>query len=506
MLTYSHTSNSTILDTGATHHFFTAPTTSSSHPHLLDIQPDPDGVQVLLPNHSSITSTHKAKLNLPKLSGPAKSVHLFPSLASGNLLSVSQLCDVGCTATFNKSSAVISHNGEPIIQGSRHPITKLWHMNPLDPQCTPCQNTANTTLGQPNAAARMRFYHAALFSPPLSTFHQAVRSGFLSSFPGLSLRTLQRHPPISEATIKGHLNAKRHSLRSTKKTYSTPNYVFNATSIKPERTHNVYATCFSATGKIFTDQTRPFLLQSVSGNKYVFVLYDYDSNFIATVAIPARTKEHLVRAYRSVVTLLQRRGLCPRLQRLDNEISNLMRSEMDHHNISYQLTPAGNHGRNAAERAIQTFKNHFVAGLCSVHPQFPLRHWDKLLPQAELTLNLLRPSRLAPHLSAYNLVHGTFDYSSHPLAPPGIRVLAHDLPAQRKSWAPHASEGFYLGPALDHYRCYRILNPKTNAVRIAETVRWLPHNFIRIPTPTPDDLLRASVHDFIQTLRSVKPQ
>ena len=76
MLTYSHTSNSTILDTGATHHFFTAPTTSSPNSHLLDIQPDPDGVQVLLPNHSSITSTHKAKLNLPKLSGHATSVHL----------------------------------------------------------------------------------------------------------------------------------------------------------------------------------------------------------------------------------------------------------------------------------------------------------------------------------------------------------------------------------------------------------------------------------------------
>ena len=31
-------------------------------------------------------------------------------------------------------------------------------------------------------------------------------------------------------------------------------------------------------------------------------------------------------------------------------------------NISYQLTPAGSHSRNAAERAIQTFKYHFVAG------------------------------------------------------------------------------------------------------------------------------------------------
>ena len=335
---------------------------------------------------------------------------------------------------------------------------------------------------------------------------QAVQSGFLSSFPGLHLSTLRRHPPISEATIKGHLNAHRRNHRSTRKHFTTPNYVFNTTQVKPIRTHHVYADCFDLTATIFTDQTGPFILPSISGNKYVFVLYDFDSNYIAVQAIPSRTKEHLVTAYRSLLSLLIQRGLRPRFQRLDNEVSNLMRSEMEHHHVSYQLTPAGNHSRNAAERAIQTFKNHFISGLSSVNPQFPLQHWDKLLPQAELTLNLLRPSRINPKISAYNLVHGLFDYSAHPLAPPGIRVLVHDLPGNRKSWAPHASEGYYLGPALDHYRCYRVLNPKTNAVRISETVRWLPHNSIRVPTPSPDDFLRSSIHDFLSTIHNINPQ
>ena len=184
----------------------------------------------------------------------------------------------------------------------------------------------------------------------------------------------------------------------------------------------------------------------------------------------------------------------------------MMMEEMDSNNISYQLTPAGNHGRNAAERAIQTFKNHFVAGLCSVHPRFPLHQWDKLLPQAELTLNLLRPSRLNPALSAHATLYGILHYSTTPLAPPGIRVLAHDLPSQRKSWAPHASEGFYLGPALNHYRCYRVWNVRTQSERVSETVRWLPHNHISVPTPTPDDLLLASIQDLHQLIHKSKPQ
>ena len=72
--------------------------------------------------------------------------------------------------------------------------------------------------------------------------------------------------------------------------------------------------------------------------------------------------------------------------------------------------------------------------------------------------------------------------------------------------APHATEGFYLGPALNHYRCYRILNPRTNSERISETVRWLPHSSIQVPTPTPDETLRLCIQDFITTLTNIKPQ
>ena len=118
----------------------------------------------------------------------------------------------------------------------------------------------------------------------------------------------------------------------------------------------------------------------------------------------------------------------------------------------------------------------------------------------------MRPSRLNPKLSAYSQVHGHYNYSVNPIAPPGMRVLVHDLPKNRKSWAPHASDCFYIGPALDHYRCYRILNPRTNATRVSETVRWTPHNTITVPTPTPDELLRSSIHDLVTCIRATSPQ
>jgi hypothetical protein len=120
--------------------------------------------------------------------------------------------------------------------------------------------------------------------------------------------------------------------------------------------------------------------------------------------------------------------------------------------------PPGTHRRNAAERAIRTFKNHFIAGLCSVDKDFPLHLWDRLVDQAVITLNLalLRGSRLNPRLSAWAQFHGNFDFNPTPLAPPGIRVLAHKKPADRDTWSPHGSDGWYIGPALESYHCYTV--------------------------------------------------
>ena len=86
---------------------------------------------------------------------------------------------------------------------------------------------------------------------------------------------------------------------------------------------------------------------------------------------------------------------------MDNECSAKFKSTLKEHNIAYELVPPHQHRRNVAERAIRTFKNHFLAGLATCDPDFPIREWDRLNQQAELTLNLLRNSRVNPNLSSW---------------------------------------------------------------------------------------------------------
>ena len=125
-----HSINNVILDSGATHHFFSTSPAIHSNSILTNIRPTQEPINVLLPNHQNITSTHQANLNINNLPPAAKSVHVFPSLASGSLLSIGQLCDSGCTATFTASTATISRNGQPIITGHRNKLSKLWTIYP----------------------------------------------------------------------------------------------------------------------------------------------------------------------------------------------------------------------------------------------------------------------------------------------------------------------------------------------------------------------------------------
>ena len=149
--------------------------------------------------------------------------------------------------------------------------------------------------------------------------------------------------------------------------------------------------------------------------------------------------------------------------------------------IKYQLVPPHIHRRNAVERAIQTFKSHFIAGLCTTDPEFPIQLWDRLLPQAEITINILQNSRINSKLSAYAQLNGIFDFNATLLAPPGTRVLVHKKPGNQKSWKTRGKDGWYIGPAMEHYRCYRIYIPETHSECIADTVEFFS-NQIRSTT------------------------
>ena len=122
-------------------------------------------------------------------------------------------------------------------------------------------------------------------------------------------------------------------------------------------------------------------------------------------------------------------------QILYNEVSTeFKKTIVDDWNETYQLVPPNTRRRNIAERAIRTFKAHFISVLAGVDPTFPKFMWDNILTQTELTINLLRQATLNPSMSAWEYFNGAFDFTETPLGPIGCKLIIHTTKNRRKSW------------------------------------------------------------------------
>jgi hypothetical protein len=55
-----------------------------------------------------------------------------------------------------------------------------------------------------------------------------------------------------------------------------------------------------------------------------------------------------------------------------------------------------------------------------------------------------------------------------------------------QSWDYRAKHGFYVSPALGHYRCYKLVKLETKQKVISNAVE-LRHAYLQIPVVSPDD-------------------
>ena len=163
------------------------------------------------------------------------------------------------------------------------------------------------------------------------------------------------------------------------------------------------------------------------------------------------------------------------------------------------------HNHNATERAIQSFKNHFILGLYSTDPKYQSQEWDRLLPQATMTLNLLRTSRTNPELSSYAAIFSIHDFNRCPLVPPGIKLIVHENTDNRWYWYPHGTDGCYIGPSMEHYRRVQCFMPDTSSLRNVDTLTFFP-DAIPHPKMETEDYVQQSVGNILAIPSKPKTQ
>jgi hypothetical protein len=309
----------------------------------------------------------------------------------------------------------------------------------------------------------------------------------------------------------GHLHMQRQGVRSTKnKAPPTNDYedMLPPPRSHIDRTHHVGAHLLNLDqdlkGMISTDLTGRFPFTSSRGMIYLFILYDYDSNAILASSIKSRSAADIVAGHGFFYQQLANAGIRPIIQRLDNEASRALINAITTKGLQYQLASPNDHRLNPAERAIQTFKNHFVSCLNGTDTRFPPHLWCCLVPQVVMTLNMLRSSRINSKLSAYSQLFGHFDFNKTPLAPLGTKAIIHERPQQRRTFGDHVREGWYIRPAMQHYRHYSIYVTATRSDRVLNTIEFFLTK-VSMPQMSSNGRLAAAIEEIAHVVKN-KPR
>eukprot|EP00804_Cyclotella_cryptica_P000450 CCRYP_019933-RA/>CCRYP_019933-RA protein AED:0.03 eAED:0.04 QI:0/0/0/1/0.4/0.16/6/0/1642 len=362
----------------------------------------------MLPTGTTTAATIQAQLLL-NVRPPANTVDIVPNLHQ-TLLSGSKFADANYTAVYDKhevnfyDSANINITERAVLTGYRCPRTGLWRI-PLRP-ITVNENTDTLILDSkcglqstqpryhvptpthiqehlqaslqcntdhilnvyelPSIEQSIQYLHAAAGFPTKSTWLAAIRKGNYSTWPLITVKNVHKHFPQSEETQQGHMRNQRQGTRSTKQALP------QAEPHTPlPQLHDIFIRTYDTHSTLYTDQTGKFPHLSSQGNRYQMILYHVDSNSIWAEPTKNKAEGELILARNRALQRMKDCGIQPTREVLDNEISAAYKLAIAASGMTYQLVPPDDHRHNIAEKAIQTWKDHFIAAISGTDAKFP---------------------------------------------------------------------------------------------------------------------------------------
>jgi hypothetical protein len=424
--------------------------------------------------------------------------------------------EVGCDVTFYKHRCTVRYNGKIILSGDKDPSTDLWTL-PLGsmdmtahrihdaiPSAASFDADAHAHLPTPiacfthavrNKVISILFTHQSLCNPRISTLLKAIRRGYLKGCPNLTAKGVAKYPNPSPATTKDHMKQLHQSICSTQPKPANPMPspqlehpilpLFQEPQAYPGSAYDPMHGCASSnslthcmaniiedndspykaklfcfatfsdkhTGTLYNNLTGLLPFQSLEGNVCFLVVYHYKTNVILALPISNFSDKIIFAAYKQQYEMLESKGRIIRLNVMGNQAGQTINKFLTKKQCKLMWVEPRNHCVNAAERAIQTFKYHFVSTLATTDSEFPLQLWDRLALQVKNILNMLYSLQIDPNLFAYEAVHGPYNWNRFPLAPLGCKLVVCESPEARTLWGSRGTDAWYVGLSLIYYRC-----------------------------------------------------
>ena len=171
---------------------------------------------------------------------------------------------------------------------------------------------------------------------------QEIKDGPFSTCPGLTEKLISNYLSESEITAKGHLDQQKQQQATYAAANITPLYTKAG-----QNTSEVILQIFDPTEKN-SDLTGQFPVQYDRSNNYILVAYHYKANHILTTPLKNRTGPCILDGTTKIHDKLRNRGLTPKLNIMDNEVSEDLKQYFEDSDLQFQLVPPHMHQRNAA--------------------------------------------------------------------------------------------------------------------------------------------------------------
>jgi hypothetical protein len=135
-----------------------------------------------------------------------------------------------------------------------------------------------------------------------------------------------------------------------------------------------------------------------------------------------------------------------------------------------------------------------------VDETFPMKLWNRLLPQTVLTLNLLWQSNVASTVLATNTFTARLITTKCHWHQWGVQFKSTQTVRKRGSWVANVVDGWYLQTFPEDYWCHIVYVKNTRSERVSDAIHF-KHKYITQPTLTPEDIIVKAINDLTQALK-----
>ncbi len=226
-------------------------------------------------------------------------------------MSVGKTANYGTISIFTKdgvtvhkeTDVLITCKGEPILIGVRDErgryriplIQRQGQWQPWQPskQARKCLRQANSVYDLPSMEQAIKWMHAVCGYPVKLTWIKAIKAGNYIGWPILTERNINKYYPETSEMPKGHMNQMRKNVCSTE-AKQTPLEICDTLQLHSKKVRDICKTMYDVRKTMFLDQTGQFPMRSQSGNKYIMVLVEINSNTILVEPMKSRKDMEMI--------------------------------------------------------------------------------------------------------------------------------------------------------------------------------------------------------------------